>query len=114
MSTRQRRRLSEAQWRDLLGRFEPGTQTVAAFCAREGVCAASFHRWRARVAGQAAGASRGGRKALATSPVRHRAAAFVDIGPLTPAASPEATRVPAGLLLRLDLGGGVVLQISRP
>ncbi len=113
MSTRQRRRLSVAQWRDLLGRFEPGTQTVAAFCAREGVCAASFHRWRARLARQAAGASRSCGKALAPNPVPDAAAGFVDIGPLSLAASAEATRASAGLLLRLDLGGGVVLQISR-
>lgn len=114
MSAKQRRRLSVAQWREVLDRFEPGTQTVASFCAREGVCVASFHRWRARLAGQAAGASHGGRKAVAPSPVPHRSAGFVEIGPLTPTPPPDPTRTPAGLLLRLDLGGGLVLQISRP
>lgn len=114
MGATRRRRLSEAQWRDLLDRFEPEGETVAAFCAREGVCAASFYRWRARLTGPAAGASRAGRKPGTSAVLPRRAGGFVDLGSLAPAASAEPARVAAGLLLRLDLGGGVVLQISRP
>jgi transposase-like protein len=114
MSTTRRRRLSEAQWRDLLGRFEPQGETVATFCAREGVCAASFYRWRAHLEGQPAGTSRAGRKSGTSAPLTHQAAGFVSLGSLPPTAAAEPERVPAGVLLRLDLGGGVVLQISRP
>lgn len=113
MSAR-RRHLSVAQWRDVLGRFDPQAESVGAFCAREGVCASSFYRWRTRLAGKSPESRRAGQPPFAASPAPHRAAGFVDLGPLMPPASPQAGHAPAGLLLRLDLGGGVVLQISRP
>ena len=40
-------------WRRRMREFERGTETVAAFCGRVGVSAASFYLWRRRVAGQA-------------------------------------------------------------
>jgi hypothetical protein len=43
-----------------------------------------------------------------------RRAGFVDLGPLTKASTGPTANVPGSLRLRLDLGGGVVLQISRP
>lgn len=39
-------------WRRRMREFERGTETVAAFCGRLGVSAASFYLWRRRVAGQ--------------------------------------------------------------
>jgi hypothetical protein len=114
MSAKQRRHLSVLQWRDLLGRFEPETETVAEFCSREGVCPASFYRWRARLAGQSGEVSRAGHQARTPSALAGRRAGFVDLGPLTSASSGPTVGVSGGLLLRLDLGGGVVLQISRP
>lgn len=114
MSARRRRHLSVAQWRELLGRLEPGTETVAEFCTREGVCAASFYRWRSRLAGQTGEVSRAGRKARTETLLTGRRAGFVDLGPLTTTSTGPTANVSAGLLLRLELGGGVVLQISRP
>jgi hypothetical protein len=91
-------------------RFGEAGTTVNAFCAREGLSASSFYRWRERLGsvGDAGGAAprRGGRSERAVPP---RAAGFIDLGHLaTP--TREAS---AGLELRLDLGGGVVLQIVR-
>lgn len=40
-------------WRGRMREFERGTETVAAFCGRLGVSAASFYLWRRRVAAQA-------------------------------------------------------------
>lgn len=114
MSAKQRRHLSVAQWRDLLGRFEPETETVAEFCTREGVCPASFYRWRSRLAGQTGEVSRARHQARRPPALAGRGAGFVDIGPLTTESPGPSTGASAGLLLRLDLGGGVVLQISRP
>ncbi len=114
MSARRRRHLSVAQWGELLGRFEPETETVAQFCTREGVCAASFYRWRSRLAGQAGKESRAGHRPRTPSALTGRKAGFVDLGPLTAASTGPTGNAPAGLLLRLDLGDGVVLQISRP
>lgn len=41
-------------WRRRLREFERGTETVAAFCRRVGVSAATFYAWRGRVARLAA------------------------------------------------------------
>ena len=38
-------------WRKRLSRFDAGEWTVAEFCDREGVSAASFYYWRRRVEG---------------------------------------------------------------
>lgn len=114
MSAKRRRHLSVAQWGELLGRFEPETETVAEFCTREGVCPASFYRWRSRLAGQAGEVSRAGHQARMSPALAGRRSGFVDLGSLTTASAGPTAGELAGLLLRLDLGGGVVLQISRP
>jgi hypothetical protein len=43
-----------------------------------------------------------------------RRSGFVDLGSLSTASTDPTANVSASLLLRLDLGGGVGLQISRP
>ena len=101
-----RRRLNERAWRDLFKRFDGAGLTVQAFCQREGLSRSSFHRWRSLLpmrAGAAAAAPAG------TSDARQRAAQFVDLGLLGAA----ATAAPAGLELRLDLGGGLSLTLVR-
>lgn len=111
MGTQRRRRLDTTRsWREAMLRFGGSGETVSAFCAREGLSPSSFYRWRERLgAAGSAGAAvpqRRGRSELAAPP---DAAGFIDLGPLT-----APTREAAGALeLRLDLGGGVVLQISR-
>lgn len=40
-------------WRRRMREFERGTETIAAFCRRTGVSAATFYLWRRRVAGSA-------------------------------------------------------------
>lgn len=104
----QRRRLSEAQWREVMRRFDGAFATVEDFCADEGVSAASFYRWRALLAQSSPAGHRptvSARRDL--TPVRAAVAApgFVDLGALGEHG--------AVLELRLDLGGGVVLQLSR-
>jgi transposase-like protein len=90
-------------------RFEDAGATVRDFCAREGLSASSFYRWRAQMGspgGVVAVAPRHRERSLA---VRPSAAGFIDLGRLA-GSSRESC---AGLELRLDLGGGVVLQIVR-
>jgi putative transposase len=105
-----RRRLDTRSWREVMLRFGESGTTVSVFCAREGLSMSSFYRWRERLGsvGEAGGAAprRGGRSELAERP---RAAGFIDLGHL---AGPTR-EAGAGLELRLDLGGGVVLQIVR-
>lgn len=110
MGEQRRRRLDTRSWREVMLRFGEADMTVSAFCAREGLSTSSFYRWRERLGsvGDAGGAAlpRGGRSQLA---VRPRVAGFIDLGHL---ATPPRD-AGAGVELRLDLGGGVVLQIVR-
>lgn len=91
------RRSSEA-WHKLIDRQATSGLPVVAFCARERLAPASFYRWRrsfqARVPGREAA-----RRPVAVV----REPAFVDLGALAASARVE---------LRVDLGRGVVLQLS--
>ena len=88
-------RQSAESWRALLAQHAESGLSVAAFCARAGVSAASFYQWRSRL----------GRAATSPVPVaRRERGAFVDLGALAGGGRFE---------LRLDLGGGLVLQLSR-
>ncbi len=42
-------RRSEAEWRELVGRFRNSGESVGAFCQREKLVATSFHRWNRRI-----------------------------------------------------------------
>lgn len=99
-----RRRLGRKAWWKLLARFAGSGLTVAAFCRREGIGTASFYRWRSQLGPASADA--------AQSPVARAlpgaTADFVDLGPLIATASS-----PARFELRLDLGGGLMLQLRR-
>jgi len=100
METARRRRRGAAGWRGVLDRFEASGLTAVAFSEREGISCKSLYRWRsllARTPDQAVV-----RKAVGAP---HTAAGFVDLGTL----GREGSRVE----LRLDLGGGVVLHVSR-
>jgi hypothetical protein len=109
MDGQRRRRLEAGSWREVMRRFDAAGSTVSEFCAREGLSQSSFYRWRARTG------SPGGEAALARPPgapmpaVQPLGAGFIDLGSLV-----GATRdAGGGLELRLELGGGVVLQIVR-
>lgn len=109
MSGQRRRRLGAGTWRELMRRFDASGSTVSEFCAREGLCQSSFYRWRARVgspSGMGALARPAGGRTLPEQPA---AASFIDLGSLA-SARRDASNC---LELRLDLGGGIVLQIVR-
>jgi len=104
---RTRRHLSEQAWREVFDRFDGSGESVTRFCKREGLHTSSFQRWRRRLA------------ATAPAPMTERAqkpreetrqapvANFIEMGPV-------AAADPAGRLeVRLDLGGGLVLQLVR-
>ena len=104
---RGRRHLGEAKWRELLSRFDAGSDTVEAFCKREGVATSSFHRWRSRT-DAVAQADRDARQP--------RQAGFVDLGMLSPPSGSSwstGTGSAGRLELTLDLGCGVTLRVAR-
>ncbi len=103
----QRRQLDVQGWREVLRRFAAAATTVDAFCAREGLSSSSFYRWRERLRRDStpAMAPRARANGIAV-PAR---SGFIELGDLAHAAH----RCEAGVHVRLELGGGLVLQITR-
>jgi len=97
-----KRRRREGERRALIARFAASGLSVKAFCKREGVSAQSFHRWR-RALGAVGDeiATRGEQHARGSD-------AFIDLGALS-----GERQFAAGLEIRLELPGGVVLQLVR-
>lgn len=101
--TRTRRHLSAQAWQEVFVRFEASGESVTGFCKREGLHTSSFNRWRQRLSGQPTVQDKTAGKTSRPSP----AASFIEMGSM--AAGPASGR----LEVRLDLGGGVVLQLVR-
>lgn len=99
------RRLGEAAWRVLVAEQKCSGLSVARFCAREGVSTARFYQWRTRLGRD------GGQGPSDAVPVRGEEAVpgFVDLGALGPGTPSGGGRFE----LRLELGGGLVLQLVR-
>jgi transposase-like protein len=96
MEPRRRRQFSPAEKREAVQLHRASGLSVRSFCEREGLSATCFYRWRAEFSEATAAGS------LAAAPAP---AAFVDLGPLRPSRG--------RLALRLELGEGVVLEITR-
>jgi hypothetical protein len=100
--TRQRRGASA--WREIVARQEQSGLTVTEFCEREGLKAASLYGWRGRLRQEATG-----KKLSPTMSSRTRVGKnteeFIDLGAI------GVSR--ARFEVRLDLGGGVLLQLVR-
>lgn len=100
----------EAAWRSRLLRQAQSGKTIAAFCRDESVSTASFHIWRSKLAAAS------GHAANPTQP-----AAFIDLGTIANTSGvtsmvhpPASVPTPiAGIDIRIDLGGGIILTITR-
>jgi putative transposase len=106
--TRTRRHLSAQAWAEVFSRFDGSGESVTGFCKREGLHTSSFRRWQQRLAGMAAtpitAQACEAREATRQAPVT----SFIEMGSMG-AASAAAGR----LEVRLELGGGLVLQLVR-
>lgn len=95
-----RRHRGESEWRGLIVAQQRSGLSQRAFCEQEGVCAQSLRNWRRRLGLVT-------RSPASAQQHEGAAAAFVEIGAAVPGA------LDAGLRVRLDLGAGVVLELSR-
>jgi hypothetical protein len=103
--TKTRRHLGTQAWHEVFGRFDVSGESVTGFCKREGLHTSSFRRWRQRLAATAA--------TPITTQVREAtrqaaAASFIEMG-----AMGAANETTGRLEVRLELGGGLVLQLVR-
>lgn len=97
----------ESAWRDRFARHAASGQTVDAFCRSEAVSAWSFYQWRKLL---------GAADRRATSSPTKSPARFIDVGAMpAPPVRDEmhAAATAGGIEIRIDLGGGIVLQIAR-
>ena len=88
-------RRSTAEWQTLLERLDRSGLSVAAFCRREGLCSASLYRWRRQLSAW---------PGAGTRDEDRDDTAFVDLGSLTGAGRLE---------LKVELGGGILLHLTR-
>src|SRR5262245_4636045 len=99
--TRRQRRDTNA-WRSVVSQFNGSGLSVAQFCEREDIGAASFYQWRSRL-----------------SSLRTRRKRRIPAGPV--AAAPRSDFLDLGTFsasssrmeVRLELGGGVVVHVTR-
>lgn len=100
--TRQRR--SESAWREIVARQEQSGLTVTEFCEREGLKAASLYGWRVRLRQEATDKKASPRRS-SRAPGEKTPEEFIDLGAIGAGRS--------RFEVRLDLGGGVLLQLVR-
>ena len=90
------RRRRRQEWQAVIARFAESGLGVEPFCAREGLSESTFRRWRSLL---------GELSTQSAAPAMERIG-FVDAGTLKLGGTGR-------LELRLDLGEGVILQLSR-
>lgn len=102
------RRSGAPVWRERVARQSGSGLSVGEFCRGEGLSVWSFYRWRLRLRAQSGTVKRVAkrREVIRREPVRAEVdGAFIDLGALQGASSPVEVRI--------DLGGGVILQLAR-
>src|SRR5579872_5716145 len=88
-------------WRELVARQDRSGLSVQAFCRRERLNAWTFYGWRSRLRKRAAVTA----DRVVVREQNGESAGFIDLGALN--------AVSSRCEIRLDLGGGVVLQVVR-
>lgn len=95
MTQRYTRRTPE-QWQSILNEQANSGLSQAAFCQRNAIAFATFQTWRKKL----------------NSPTVNTSASFVEV-PRTEPDGAQALPLDQGLRVRLELGAGVVLELSR-
>lgn len=94
-----RKHRGESEWRRLIVAQQRSGLSQRAFCEQEGLCAQSLRNWRRRLCPVT--------RSPASAQQHEAPAAFVEIG------AGVSGPLDAGLRVRLELGAGVVLELSR-
>ena len=107
---KQRISRSREQWRDLVMEQRRSGLGLGAFCQRVGASTAAFGKWRKHFAEtpepEPAARTRAVLRKRDAARADEKAATFVEIAsPMRP--------LKTGVKLRLDLGGGIVLEVVR-
>ncbi len=103
MTTSEKRLANQALWRERIQAQASSGKTVQQFCRETAIAQSVFYAWKLRLSGS--------KKAPRTSVVN--AKSFIDLGSVKPAIAPMNVVSDSGLSIRLDLGLGVSLSITR-
>ncbi len=103
MQSMKRRRLSADAWREMVAKFEGSGLSAEGFSQQERISVARLRYWQQ--AKRRPGASVGLAPPMPPAASKSTPGTFVDLGALGSSGS--------RLELRLEFGGGVVLQLSR-
>jgi len=90
-------RRSPEQWQSIVAAQAASGQNVSAYCRASGLCAVTLARWRKRLVGEFGTPMAG---SAAPPP------AFIEL-------SGAARPLDAGVKVRIELGAGIVLELSR-
>ena len=99
-----RERRSADAWREIVTRQEQSGLSVHGFCQQEGIEPASLYAWRSRIQ-RGVDSPQALVRVSRKSPRRRIDGEFIDLGSLD--------SKPSRFEVRLDLGGGVLLQLFR-
>lgn len=102
MEQTRRQRRDASAWRSLVSGFEQSGLSVAQFCEQHGIGAASFYHWRSRLSSPRVPRKR---RLLAAPVAGTPRSEFLDLGPLDSRSS--------RMEVRLELGGGIVVHLTR-
>ena len=94
---------NESTWRNHLARQASSGKSIAAFCRDESLPEWRFYAWRARLNDRAPKTS---------PPLKMVAKPFIDLGIVKSNAVPTPA-ITLSLEVRIDLGGGMLLTITR-
>jgi putative transposase len=100
-----RQRRSGSTWREIVTRQEQSGLTVTEFCEQEGLKAASLYGWRVRLRQQQRTGTKTSPTISSKADMQKTPEGFIDLGAI------GASR--GRFEVRLDLGGGVLLQLVR-
>jgi len=83
-------------WAERINRFEQTSQTVAQFCAAEGVSPASFYQWRRKLRSDA----------LVTQPLAGFLPVKLQENPQSQPATVMSVELPGGIYIRFEVTAG--------
>lgn len=98
-------RRDSSTWREIIDRQVQSGSTVAEFCKGEGLSVASFYGWRSKLRQKGDASSGSAEVTRQPGQTDSQVGGFIDLGAL----GMGGPRVE----VRLDLGGGVALQLVR-
>ena len=99
------RRRDASTWREIVDRQVQSGSTATEFCEREGLSLASFYGWRSKLRGKSDADSGAVTVTEKPKPAQTNPGRFIDLGAL----GMSGPRIE----VRLELGGGVALQVVR-